>query len=56
MSQISGKTTDNRSRWVQAMDLNRDCDVSDDEFTGTQDQFGSLDRDGVDFIHASEIE
>ncbi len=46
---------DDRPRWAQSMDTNRDGDISRQEFPGTTAQFTSLDVDEDGFISSDEI-
>jgi hypothetical protein len=46
---------DLRPRWAQAMDANRDGDISREEFTGSQSQFEQLDNNGNGFVELAEV-
>ena len=54
MTPATNETTADRPRWAQAMDSNRDGDISRDEFTGTADHFDAIDHDRDDFIDPQE--
>jgi Ca2+-binding EF-hand superfamily protein len=47
--------SDSRPRWAQAMDINRDGDISSQEFPGTTAQFTNLDVNQDGFINSEEI-
>lgn len=42
-------------RWAQAMDTNRDGEISRQEFPGTSEQFDQLDHNADNFVDAAEI-
>ncbi len=42
-------------RWAQSMDINRDGDISWEEFPGTREQFGEMDANHDGFIDSDEI-
>lgn len=49
-------TIDTRPRWAQAMDSNRDGDISPDEFTGRTELFIAMDKNGDGFIGPDETD
>jgi Ca2+-binding EF-hand superfamily protein len=53
-SDVEVSSTIHGPRWFQAMDRNRDGDVSCREFLGTREQFEKLDADGDGLIDADE--
>ncbi len=46
---------DPRPRWAESIDINRDGDISVEEFTGTLEQFRALDVNGDEFIDSREV-
>ena len=55
LTSLTAPAKDDRPRWAQSMDTNRDGDISRQEFPGTTAQFTDLDVDEDGFIRADEI-